>query len=302
MSSTPASTRALARTTPPRRAALPAVATSPSIAMSPRSSWSVASMRASAISASGAVPPCRPEWTGASSVRTSTSRPPCRAGMWSESARQPANCCSRRSARRRRRSGRRCRHVLAESAPSGLLLALDHHFDPDRRGGTDRPERTCGSAMPHLSSAVPRPYRRPPRSAGSNGGEVQAPWRRRAGCRSGRTAAPSAPRRPPASRPTRPARRPGRRAARAPARAAQDVGRGLCGLAHRPLGKPGNAIEGIRTSRSRSARTVSIRSATVRRSRSSPRTIDSGASCASPWSTSAPTRPGCWSPTSGTAA
>ena len=132
-------------------------------------------MRASAISASGTVPPCRPEWTGASSVRTSTSRmatPRSEVVSVGSPTRQllPSAISTTSAAKR---SGLASTYWPKVTRPVSSSPSITTLMPTGEAAPTARSEPAC-SAMPHLSSAVPRPYRRPPRSAGSNGGEVHA--------------------------------------------------------------------------------------------------------------------------------
>ena len=149
----------------------------PSMATSPCSSTSDAITFASASAGSGTAPPAMPLCTGPSSARRDTSTPamprseyvipgtPTFQLLASARTRTSAASSSRCFVRNASRRGE-----PISSSPSTSTRTL-HGSSPTVRSQAAT-VAACATA-PALSSAVPRPYRRPLRSRGSNGGDVQ---------------------------------------------------------------------------------------------------------------------------------
>ena len=175
-------------------------AAGPSTATSPFSSCSVASAWSSVISASGAAPPNWPLCFGPASVRTSTitaampRRPTVSVGTPGRTLPMSAITIASQA-----NSSGRDRRVGRERA-AGLLLALDHDLDPDRRLAAPGPQGADVHEDVRLrvgrAAAVDRAVAlASPRTAAS----PTSTRRRRARCRSARRGAPSARLRAPGS-------------------------------------------------------------------------------------------------------
>ncbi len=143
----------------------------PGTRMSPLSSCSEVSMRISAASASGAAPPKEPLWTASRSVRTSTVN----AAMprsdvvtaGSPTRGFPVSATTMASARSR--SGLRSTNASSRSPAYSSWPSMMTLMPTGKRPWKARSAVTW-EITPDLSSAQPRPYRRPSISVGSNGG------------------------------------------------------------------------------------------------------------------------------------